>query len=356
MYGLNVILMILMMAMFPGSVLGRQLIYVPTGDSNKIIIIDTESDRIIGSIDELENAHGLSASPNSEFLVAGSMLSHQPGEASPVDAVKPGEVSEEEHQAHHASDAAGAEKQSYISIVHPRHGHVMRRITVQGLTHHTAVSPDGNIAIAVHSQSGGISVIDLKSNSVSHVIKTGEAPNYALFSSAGRHLYVSNAGNDAISEIDTRNWSIVRTINTGKGPEHMEFSANGKYLYVANVFDGTASEINIKTGKITRGFTVGKSPHGLALSGDGKELFVSAKDDNQLKRFDIETGAVKSMELAPGPYHITYLEKLKKLYVSSREAPKIWVIDPADLHVLSEIDFDSGVAHQMVIVEERRGD
>jgi len=340
----------------PLTAMAGPVMYVPTGDANEVVIIDLNTDTIVGRIDELENAHGLAASPNSEFLIAGSMQVVRTDEITSLQAAKPGGMSEEEHKAHHASDTVGTGQQSYISIIHPVHGHVMRRITVQGLTHHTAVSPDGNIAIAVHSQNGGISVIDLKSNSVIHVIKTGEAPNYAIFSSDGRYLYVSNAGNSAISEIDTRNWSIVRAISTGKGPEHMEFSANGRNLYVANVFDGTASEIDIKTGKITKSYTVGKSPHGIALSGDGKELFVSAKDDNQLKRFDINTGAEKSMELVPEPYHVTYLEKPAKLYVSSRGAPKIWVIDPEKWLILSEINFDSGVAHQMVIVEGRSGD
>ncbi len=94
---------------------------------------------------------------------------------------------------------------SFVSIVHPGRGHVMRRVSVRGLTHHTAVSPDGKYGIAVHSGAGGISVIDLESMSVIKEIQTGRAPNFALFSSDGRGLYVSNAFSGTLSEIDTGN-------------------------------------------------------------------------------------------------------------------------------------------------------
>jgi len=45
----------------PSLVAARNVMYVPSGDANDIVVIDLDTDHIIGRVEELENAHGLSA-------------------------------------------------------------------------------------------------------------------------------------------------------------------------------------------------------------------------------------------------------------------------------------------------------
>lgn len=326
----------------------RTVMYVPSGEANDVVVIDLANDRISGRIDELENSHGLSASPAGDYLVAGSM---QAGEAGKSSAAKPSAVSEAEHRAHHA-DMPGETNPSFVSIVHVKHGHVMRRVPVRALTHHTAVSPDGKYAVAVHSGAGGISVIDLDKMAVIKTLQTGSRPNYAVFTDDGKRLYVSNAGPGTVSEIDTANWSVVREIPVGKEPEHLALTADGATLYTANVGEGTVSVVELSSGKVVRTFPVGKEPHGIALSGDGHWLFVSSLGDGTLTRIDLDGAEMKTVALQPAPYHVAYAGALNKVYVSSRRAPKIWVIDPETLKTRGEIDIGQGVAHQMVIRQE----
>jgi len=333
----------------PLIVSAQPLMYVPTGEANDILIIDLSEDRIVGHIDELENAHGLSSSPASDYLVAGSM---QAGEVEKSSPSKPAALSEAEHRAHHA-DAHGQNSPSFVSIVHIKHGHVMRRVPVRALTHHTAVSPDGRYAVAVHSGAGGISIIDLDKMAVIKTVDTGARPNFAVFSPNGKRLYVSNAGPGTVSEIDTGDWSVVRDIRVGEEPEHLALSADGQTLYSVNVGERTVSAVNLSDGKVTRTFAVGREPHGIALSDDGRWLFVSNLVDGTLSRIDFaDGGKTKTIDLQPAPYHVAIAGKLHKLYVSSRKAPKIWVIDPETLKTRGEIDIGRGVAHQMVIRQE----
>lgn len=325
------------------------LMYVPAGEANDLVIIDLDSDKITGRIDELENAHGLAASPNAEYLVAGSMQPLVDGTVSSIS--KPDAVTDDEHAAHHAGgDVAAMKSSSYLSIVHPKHGHVMRRIPVPTLTHHTAVSPDGKYAIAVHSGAGGISIVDLRENRVKKTIQTGMWPNYAVFNSDGKYLYISNAGPGTVSEIDTHGWSVVREFSVGKKPEHMVLSADGLALFVANVDEGTASAVELKTGVVTSSFAVGAKPHGIDVSDDGRWLFVSSKNDQTLSRIDLADKSMTAIDLKPAPYHVAYAAGVNKLYVSSRKAPNIWVLDPITMKVISEIDIGQGAAHQMVVL------
>jgi len=334
---------------FFGTSIAAPVMYVPTGETNELVIIDLTTDKITGRIGDLENAHGLSSSPNTEYLIAGSMQAINTKNGG---AAKPAQMSEAEHASHHAGGKAKTKQSaspSYVSIIHPKYGHVMRRVEVRGLTHHTAVSPDGKIAIAVHSGVGGISVIDLNKMEVTKTLQTGTWPNYAVFTSDGNFLYVSNAGTGMVSEIDTRKWQIARTIKVGKEPEHMHISAENKILYVANKASGTVSVINLADGKVTKTYSVGKKVHGVDLSDDGRWLFVASKSSNTLSRINLVSGKIMSVDLSPAPYHLAYITGLDKLYVSSRKLPKIWVVNPESLQVEKEILLGKGVAHQMVI-------
>jgi YVTN family beta-propeller protein len=328
----------------------QPFMYVPRGEANDIVIIDLSTDQISGIIAELENSHGLSSSPNSDYLVAGSMQQSVDGEQG--HASKPATVAETEHQAHHASDADISTEMptsSFVSVVHPEHGHVMRRISVRGFTHHTAVSPDGKTAIAVHSGAGGISVIDFEKAQVTQTLQTGEFANYAVFSRDGKRLYVSNAQPGTISEIDAVDWTINRVIKVGKEPEHMVIAPDGSKLFVANVGEGSAVVVDLAAGAVTKTYETGAKPHGIDVSEDGHWLFVSSKGDGKLNRIDLTNDKIQTIDLQPVPYHLEYVDKIKKLYVSSRKEPKIWVLNPETLLLEKTIDLGEGVAHQMVI-------
>ena len=350
----KVIIALLVVISMPLALFAQPVMYVPSGEANDIVIIDLSTDKITGRIGELENAHGLSSSPTSDYLVAGSMQQIIPDKQQGID--RPDSVSEAEHKGHHVGTdeegSSGTIDSSFVSIVHPEHGHVMRRIGVRGLTHHTAVSPDGKTAIAVHSGAGGISVIDLDTFQVTMTLQTGEWPNYAMFSPDGMKLYVSNAKPGTIIEIDTDDWTIKREIKVGKEPEHMVIGPDGSKLFVVNVGDGSASVVDLISGIVTKTYASGAKPHGIDVSDDGQWLFVSSKGDGKLNRINLSNDKLRSIELQPAPYHLEYVDDVKKLYVSSRKEPKIWVIDPSTLAVKKTIALGKGVAHQMVIINK----
>jgi DNA-binding beta-propeller fold protein YncE len=55
--------------------------------------------------------------------------------------------------------------------------------------------------------------------------------------------------------------------------------------------------------------------------------------------------------LGPSPYHLAAIPGTGKLYVSSAEEPKLWVVDQESLRVLNEIPI-RGKGHQMVVMEQ----
>jgi DNA-binding beta-propeller fold protein YncE len=303
-------------------------VYIPLGSANVVIKVDAATDKIIATYTSVENPHGLVATPDGEYLIAGSL-------------------SEKPLKKDQGKDALN----SKLFFIHPVHGHVMSTIPVSGWSHHQAITSDGKYVLSTHGMRGEISVVDLENNKVMTTVKTGAVPNYTLITKDNRRAFVSNTGNNSISEINLKSWKVIRTLEAGPAPEHMVFSRDEKMIYVTNPRAGKVSIVSVKTGKIIKAYKIGKAVHGLDIGDDGKTLFVSSKKDNKLVAIDTSSGKTRELVLNPAPYHLNTINNTGKVYVSSRKKSIIWVVDQKTLKIINTIKLPAGEAHQMAIVE-----
>lgn len=303
-------------------------VYIPLGSANKVIAVDGSSDSITASYPGVDNPHGLVATPDGEYLIAGSLKERPLKKGEPKDTPN-----------------------SNLFLIHPAHGHTMSSIPVSGWTHHQAITPDGRYVLSTHGARGYVSIFDVQENVISKTIKTGIVPNYALITKDGRKAFVSNTGANTLSEIDLGIWKVSRTMESGPGPAHMAFSGDESKIFVANPRAGKVSVVSVKTGKVLRSYAVGKDVHGLDIGNDGKTLFVSSKKEDKLVAINTENNKQRAIPLSPAPYHLNTITGTNKVYVSSRKKPLIWVIDQTSLKVTNTIKLPGGEAHQMVIVQ-----
>lgn len=301
--------------------------FVPLGSANRVIGIDVATGRITRTFTGVVNPHGLVATPDGEYLIAGSLSES---------ALPPG--------------SADGTPNSKLFVIHPLHGHVMSEIPVAGWTHHQAITPDGRYVISTHPTRGGVSILDLRESKVVHTIRTGTAPNYAVVSRNGTRAFISNTGDSSISELDLATAKVVRTLEAGSSPEHMVSSPDEAYLFAANTQTGTVSRVSVATGKVVRDYSIGMQAHGLDIGDDGKTLFATSRADKRLVAVDIETGKQRRLTLAPDPYHLNTIPGTGKIYVSSASAPIIWVVDQRTLKVSTKIDLPAGEGHQIAVI------
>jgi len=302
--------------------------YIALGSGNQVVAVDAATDRIIKSYPGVDNPHGLVATPDGEYIVAGSML-----------------------EASAAPDAPKDAPNSKLFLVHPGHGHVMLTIPVSGWTHHQAITPDGRYVISTHPTRGGISVVDMQTNQVIKTVETGPAPNYTAVTRDGRRAYVTNSGNGTVSEIDVPTWRVTRTLEGGPAPEHVVLSTDEKTLYTLNPRAGTVSAVSVATGKISQTYKIGANLHGLDIGDDGRTLFITSVTENKLVALDLRTGAQRVLKLSPDPYHLNTIRGTGKVYVSSRSAPTVWVVDQKTLKLIGTIKLPAGEGHQIAVVK-----
>ena len=304
-------------------------VYIPLGSANQVIKVDAATDTITATYTGVENPHGLVATPDGEYLIAGS-LKETP--------LKKGQAKDKPN--------------SKLFFIHPAHGHVMSTIEVSGWSHHQAITSDGKYVLSTHGMRGAVSVVDLENNTVIKTVKTGPVPNYTLITKNNKRAFVSNTGNNSISEIDLQSWTVIRKLESGPGPEHMVFSKDEKIIFVTNPRAGKVSAVSVKNGKITKTYKIGNAVHGLDIGDDGQTLFVSSKKENKLVAIDTVSGKKRELALNPAPYHLNTIRNTGKVYISSRKKPIIWVVDQKTLKVVNTIKLPAGEAHQMAIVNE----
>ncbi len=332
------------------SALAQPMVYIPVGNAGKIQVVDAATGEITNEFTGLEAVHGLAATPDGQFLIAGSFSEREPGaEAVP----KPEAMSAEDHAVHHAASEEnagdGPAMVSPVSILRADSGELVRTVDVPGAVHHATVSPDGRFAALTQPAYGAVSVIDLQTYEV-NTIKTGSLPNYMAFGPDSATLYVSNAGDNNIAVISTQHWMVQKTITTGAAPEHMVLSPDGAMLYVNNNDDGTVSAIALATGAVVDTYPIGERLHGLDLSEDGSALLVAERDGDNVAMVDLASGEVSKQAMGPSPYHLTTIPGTGLAYVSSSDEAVMKIIRQDDLSLVSQFEIDD-VGHQMTVIE-----
>jgi len=316
----------LAVAMISTAASAKPLVYVAAGSANQILVIDAATDKVVGNYDGIDNPHSIVSTPDGEYIISGSLKEKKlaKGDMGPA--------------------------HSTIYLVHPEHGHVMLTMKAEGMIHHQTITPDGRYVLSTHPTRGNISLTDLQQNKVVKTVATGPAPNYTIVTPDGKTAYVSNSGNGTISEIDTASWTVKRALKAGPGPEHIVLSKDGSTIYVINSSAGVLSAVDVSTGDVAKTYPLGKRLHGLDISDDGTTLFVSSKKDEKFIALDPKSGTSRTLALSPSPYHLETIEGTGKVYVSSSNSPKIWVIDQKSIKLLGEIKI-AGEGHQMTTVQ-----
>lgn len=310
------------------SAFSAPTVYIPLGSGNGVVAVDAATDKVIEHYTGVKNPHGLVATPDGEYLLAGSIYENA------------------------EKNNAGDENNSNLFLIHPAHGHVMQTIPVAGWSHHQAITPDGRYVLSTHPTRNHVSVVDMQSTSQIKLIETNNAPYYVLVTDDGKRAYVSNSGANTIQEVSIEKWEITRTFDAGPSPEHMVLSKDESVLYVNNSRKGTLSIIPLNSPEKRQEFSIAANLHGLDISDDGNHLYISSKSESKLIVFTPETGDKVSVPLSPKPYHLNTITGTGKVYVSSRSEPTVWVIDQSSFQLINSFQLPAGEGHQMSIINQ----
>jgi YVTN family beta-propeller protein len=161
---------------------GTDKLYYPHRTDNRVVVIDTKSDRITKIIPVEGGPVGVAFAPNGEVWL------HEDGDGS-------------------------------VTVVDSRKDEVIKVIQTGGKgAGRMAVSPDGRFAASPHSESQDVAIIDAVNKTVVSTVKIGKGPGFPIFSPDSRKLYVLESGNGDVVVIDLDTMSVSARYKIGTDP------------------------------------------------------------------------------------------------------------------------------------------
>jgi DNA-binding beta-propeller fold protein YncE len=297
-------------------------VFIAANSADEILGLDGNTDTISREITGINSPHGLTATRDGRYLVIGSLSG--------------------------STDASG-KPGSQLTLVKTGDGMIEATIPMMSWSHDQLITRDGRYVISTHPNEGRICVIDLDTRQVIRTVDIGGSVNHAVLARDGGKFYVSSGGSNEIVEIDTGDWTIRRRIAAGKYPGQMALSPDGSLIYVISYRDAELSVVSIKYGAVVKTITLAKGMEGIDIDTDGR-VFVTSRTGNRLFSVDPGTGTVDSISLPGEPYEVRVVADTGKVYVSSRDLPRLWVIDAKNLGLRGEIKL-TGNGHHMAVVE-----
>jgi YVTN family beta-propeller protein len=161
---------------------GTDKLYYPHRNDNRVVVIDTKSDRILKIIPVEGGPVGVAFAPNGEVWL------HEDGDGS-------------------------------VTVVDSKTDQVVKVIPTGGKgAGRMAVSPDGRVAASTHSDSEDVAILDTASRAVAATVKIGKGPGFPVFSPDSGTLYVFNSGMGDVAVIDVKTRAVTARHKVGTDP------------------------------------------------------------------------------------------------------------------------------------------
>ena len=161
---------------------GTDKLYYPHRNDNRVVVVDTKTDRVAKIIPVEGGPVGVAFAPNGEVWI------HEDGDGS-------------------------------VTVIDSATDRVTKVIQTGGKgAGRMAVSANGRYAASTHSDSEDVAIIDAAAKTVLSTVKIGKGPGFPLFSPDSTKLYVMNSGMGDVAVIDLKTMAVAARHKVGTDP------------------------------------------------------------------------------------------------------------------------------------------
>ena len=161
---------------------GTDKLYYPHRSDNRVVVLDTKTDRIVKIIPVEGGPVGVAFAPN------GDVWFHEDGDGS-------------------------------VTVADSKTDEVIKVIQTGGKgAGRMAVSSDGRYAASTHSTSEDVAIIDASSKTILATVKIGRGPGFPIFSPDNTKLYVMLSAMGDVAVVDLKTMSVAARHKVGKDP------------------------------------------------------------------------------------------------------------------------------------------
>jgi YVTN family beta-propeller protein len=315
---------VLLAAVLAGCVQGGEVVRVLQSNSagDNIHVIDPATNKVVGTIEDIEAPHGVAISPDGRRIYASN------------------------------------EALKTLDVVDSGSLKVTNRIPLSGLPNNVDVAKDGAyVYVGIRQPPGAVDVIDTRAlKNVKSVAVPGEVHNVYV-TPDGKYVVSGSIAGKTISVIDAPAHTVAWTLTLDAGIRPMAFTRNA---------DGSTKEIIVQLSDF-HGFAVvdfasrkeirpritlpdppgehketevlqGSPSHGMAITPDGKTLWVTSKYYEYVAAYSLpDFRFLKTVKVGMHPDWITITPDGKGVYVALAGDDITAVVDNRTMKVVKKI-------------------
>ncbi|MBI4623805.1 MAG: TIM barrel protein [Verrucomicrobia bacterium] len=312
----------------PGA---RSILVVDNSAGNDVSLIDTATNRVIGSIETGAAPHGLGASPDGTRLYVTS----------------------------EGEDRILAFDLTTATLLWER--------PVSGRANEIAVTADGRFIYVPIRSADYVEVIDTELRRTIGSITVGPSPHNAYRAPQGKWIYATSMGGASVAIIDIATQAVVATIPVGGVPRPAVMSRDERLLYVQLtglhgfvVADVAArkvvSRVELPPADVSRVSTYGYTPsHGIALRPDGRQLWITDVYGGHAEGFSLpEHTLIATVKTGDASDWLEFSSDGRWLYVGNAGSNDVSVVDTEQRREVARVPVGLG-PKRLLAVQVPRG-
>jgi YVTN family beta-propeller protein len=277
--------------------------YVASYADNAVRVIDTASQRVVGSIHVGANPRGVAVDPDSRHAFVTNY------------------------------------SENSVSVIDTASGKLIKNVPVGQNPGSVTVFPRDHYAFVTNYYGNTVSVINSANLKVVGAVPVGVHPDGVAIDPRGEFAYVANSGSNSVSVIDVHTQKVVRTVLVGRAPQKVAIDPDGRHAYVTNYGDNTVSVIDLPTQlgvdlynvllKVNSTIPVGINPRGLAVAPDSHHALVVNVGEDTMSVIDTATATVISTAFVGYSPDEVAVARDNTAYVTARGDGTVTVIRPS---------------------------
>lgn len=294
-------------------------LYVSNERAGTVQVIDTATDRVVGTAKTGNRPRGMAVSPDGKRLYVAMSWWHD------------GKHARTGREALLALDAHTMK--------------VVREYPAGTDPECVAVSPDGQRLYLSNEDAGTASIVDVASAKTRATLVVGTEPEGVTASPDGKWVYVTAETSNVVTVIDAKKEKVAANILVDARPRATLFSRDGTRAWSTSEIGGTVATIDPKQHRIVKRLHLpkGDKPVGLALSPDQNTLYVATGRGNAVAVIDVRANRLLAkIPAGERVWGIAITRDGRRVYAANSLSNTISVIDTASRRVVRTIKTDDG--------------
>lgn len=282
------------------------------GDNSHVI--DPVTNKVIATIEGTEVPHGVAAAPDGKRVYITNESNHSLDFVDPATwkVIKQVHLSGRPNNVFVSKDnkkvyVGIAQAPGAVDVIDAVAGTNVKSVKVEGSVHNVYVTPDGKFAVSGSVQTGIISVIDTKTDTLSWQVKLDSGIRPMIFDTnpdgSTRNIYVQLSNYHGIAVVDfntrkeTKRWELPEVPGEHKeleglqgAPAHgLAVTPDNKMLLATSKWYGAMYAYSIPDYKLIKAVVVGSHPEWITLTPDGGKAYMGVAGEDQTVAVDLKT-------------------------------------------------------------------